>query len=74
VPVAAQLSEQLLRSHGVVFTSESGMPYVAVVNLGLGHATSGTNGMGGVDAQNRLQYTTPVRANFFLPRTHFTAR
>jgi hypothetical protein len=42
IPVSAQLSTLYRNTFGVSFTS--GSPYVAVVNLGFGHATSGTPG------------------------------
>jgi hypothetical protein len=45
IPPSAQLSDTFLFTHGVRFSS--GSPYVAVVDLGVGHATSGTNGIGG---------------------------
>lgn len=48
VPSATRLSTALLDSYGVVLSSESVNPYVAVVNLGVGHAPSGHNGIGGV--------------------------
>ena len=48
IPAADTLSDQLLHTDGVEFRSGSGVPYIAVVTLGLGHATSGTNGIGGM--------------------------
>ena len=66
VPASSQLSNQLLLSQGLSFRSES-TPYVAVVNLGVGHATSGTNGIGGVNASGQLSYSTPIRVEFVLP-------
>jgi hypothetical protein len=66
VPAASQLSSQLLFSRGLNFSSES-TPYVAVVALGSGHATSGINGIGGVDSSGLLSYATPMRIDFFLP-------
>jgi hypothetical protein len=66
IPVSARLSTQLLESYGVSFTSTD--PYVAVVNLGIGHATSGVNGIGG-SRDNKLAYyrTDPVTISFFNP-------
>ena len=55
VPVEARLSDQL-RSQGVSFSSTAG--YVALVNLGGGHATSGVNGIGGVNAAGALKYNS----------------
>src|SRR5688500_5065468 len=53
VPASAQLRDQYLLSHGVRFGSQS-TPYVAVVALGSGHATSGINGIGGVNVGGLL--------------------
>jgi len=72
VPTSAQLSDQLLTTHGVRFSSESTQPYVAVVSLGAGHATSGTNGIGGVDDGNLLSYFNGIRIQFFLPASPTT--
>ena len=65
IPPEARLSDQMLAVHGVLFSS--GAPYVAVVNLGLGHATSGVNGMGGSTPEGILTYasTNPVVFRFF---------
>lgn len=64
VPASARLSDQLL-GLGVRFSSSA--DYVAVLNLGSGHATSGTNGIGGVNSNGQLSYGSPVRVSFFLP-------
>jgi hypothetical protein len=71
VPEASRLSSQLLDSHGVKFSSASA-PYVAVVALGEGHATSGTNGIGGVASDGSLSYAEPIRVEFFLPHDSTT--
>lgn len=65
VPVAAQVSTQFLATDGVLF--ESGSPFIAAVNLGVNHATSGSKGIGGVAAAGTLSYSTPIDAAFFLP-------
>jgi hypothetical protein len=67
IPNAAQLSTQYLTTYGVSFTS--GSAYVAVVNLGVGHATSGTNGIGGSTPEGILTYAQqyPITATFFDP-------
>lgn len=66
VPAAARLADHYLASHGVRFTS-AGQPFVAVVTLGVGHATSGTLGVGGVTALGRLAYDAPFFVDFFHP-------
>ena len=65
VPSDARLSSQLQLSRGVSFSSIAG--YVALVNLGIGHATSGLNGIGGVNAANNLNYNSPVIITFTVP-------
>lgn len=65
IPTNARLSTQLQTSHGVTFSSVAG--YVAVVRLGTGHATSGANGIGGVNAANVLKYNSPVVITFTVP-------
>jgi len=50
-----------------LFSSDSGSPFVAVVALGANHATSGINGIGGVDSSGLLSYGTAFRIEFFLP-------
>ncbi len=73
VPLSAHLGTGLLSTMGVSFRCESGIPYVAVVNLGAGHATTGINGIGAVDAANNLSYGTPFLMEFFLPLSPGTA-
>jgi hypothetical protein len=65
VPLESRLSNQLQLSQGVSFSSTVG--YVALVNLGLGHATSGVTGIGGVNAADALRYNSPVVITFTLP-------
>ena len=65
IPPSARLSDTYLYTHGVRFSS--GSPYVAVVDLGDGHATSGTNGIGGSTPNGVLTYDAqfPIVARFF---------
>ena len=62
---SSRLSTRLQLSDGVAFSSEA--DYVALVNLGTGHATSGVAGIGGVTAQNVLKYHSPVIITFTMP-------
>ncbi|HEU0009438.1 MAG TPA: PEP-CTERM sorting domain-containing protein [Verrucomicrobiae bacterium] len=73
VPAASQLSDQFLSTLGVSFSS--GSPYVAVVNLGLFHATSGINAIGGSTPGGLLTYdgAFPIVATFFDPNHPATA-
>jgi hypothetical protein len=67
VPPEARLSDQYLATYGVRFSSVT--DYVAVIDLGGGHATSGTNGIGGVLADDILDYSqaAPITFSFFDP-------
>jgi len=68
IPAASRLSNQLLATNGVLFSS--GSPYVAILNLGIGHATSGTNGIGGSTVDGNLTYSTasPITISFWDPQ------
>jgi hypothetical protein len=65
VPTTARLSTQLQTASGVTLSSDA--PYIAVVLLGVGHATSGNNGVGGVTTSNTLAYSSPIIATFNVP-------
>jgi len=64
IPGSSQLHNQL-SSLDVLFTS--GSSYVAVVNLGSAHATSGVNGIGGSTSGGDLTYNQnfPITVSFF---------
>src|SRR5436190_3511600 len=62
VPASARLSDQFLAEHGILFASDSGSPYVAVVSLG-----GGNNAIGSVDANGLLAYDAGFHVDFFLP-------
>jgi hypothetical protein len=55
---AAQLSNQLA-NQGVIFSTGLGADYVAVVPLGVGHATSGPNGISMAATDNTVTYNAP---------------
>lgn len=66
IPTSARISNQYLGTDGVIFSS--GNDFIAAVNLGIGHATSGSVGIGGSDGANGLTYAGEFfRANFFDP-------
>ena len=67
IPTAARLYDQLLATHGVVFSS--GSAFVGVVDLGPGGTPSGTHGIGGSTAGGLLTYSSAplFRVEFFLP-------
>lgn len=65
VAAAGRLSDQLQPTYGVAFKSEE-KPYVALVKLGAGHATSGVNGIGSVNAADAMAYGT-MTITFTVP-------
>jgi hypothetical protein len=67
VPSQARISNQFLETSGVSFSSDSsGNSGVALVNLGFGHAVSGSNGIGAIK-NGILSYSDPIFASFFMP-------
>ncbi len=64
---ASRLSDQLRSTLGISFSS--GAPYVGVLALGLGHATSGVNGISGSNSNNQVDYTAfnPIDFRFWDP-------
>ncbi len=72
VPTTSRLTDQLLPTYGVLFSSDAG--YVAIVNLGTAdaeigftHTPSGIMGIGGADSNNKLSYASPITISFFEP-------
>jgi hypothetical protein len=64
IPEYAQLGDQLAETHGVIFSTVGGSPYVVVAKLGLNHAASGTNAIGGANNAGRISYPSGVRIKF----------
>ena len=67
IPLEARLSNQYLTAFGVRFSSGAG--YAAVVDLGAGHAGSGTVGIGGSSDGATLTYNGafPITLTFVDP-------
>ncbi len=65
VAAGSRLSNQLQAGYGVSFRSVD-KPYVALVRLGSGHATSGLNGIGSVSASDTMAYST-MTITFSMP-------
>ena len=68
VPVVSRLSNQMVATSGVSFSSGGG--YVAVVNHAPGCVTctpTPPNVIGGTTSGNALSYSTPITAAFFNP-------
>jgi hypothetical protein len=68
VAADAQLTNQY-QSLGVLFSTVGGAPYAALIALGVGHAVSGTNGIGAVNAGGGLSYGTALDITFVMPGT-----
>jgi hypothetical protein len=58
IPAYAQLSTQLA-NQGVIFSTGLGADYVGVIALGIGHATSGANGIGMATKDNTIAFSSP---------------
>jgi hypothetical protein len=58
IAAQARLSDQLA-NRGVIFSTGKGTDYVAVVPLGEGHATSGTNGISMASTDEEVTYSVP---------------
>lgn len=67
VPPNLQLRDQYLGTFGLRFTS--GSSFVSVIRLGVGHAYSGVNGIGGSDTNGFTNYSKahPIVVEFFVP-------
>lgn len=63
IAAASRLSEQLLASHGVRFSSSGG--FAGLVDLGANHASSGRIGVVGSTADGRVSYNEALRVEFF---------
>jgi hypothetical protein len=67
-PASARLNNQLLSTFGVLFRTEIPNPdYIALINLGVGHATSGSIGIGSVNVADQNKYELPMLISFFDP-------
>lgn len=66
VPAEARFDGELQNDFGLTFGST--LNWVAVVDLGPGHATSGNNGIAGVNADNVVDYGAPIQVIFTYPR------
>jgi hypothetical protein len=64
VPLQNRLSDQMQFERGVRFSASDGA--VAIVNLGPGHASSGTNGIGGLEGGS-LNYAVALEIIFTMP-------
>lgn len=72
VAANAQVTNQFANL-GIVLTTAGGAPYAALVDLGSGHAVSGTNGIGAVDASGNLDYALDIDIFLVVPGTNTPA-
>jgi len=68
VSANADLTNQF-ENLGAIFTTVGGSPYAALLNLGSGHAVSGTNGIGTVNTSGNLDYTLDLDIFLVVPGT-----
>jgi hypothetical protein len=68
VDADAQLTNQF-ENLGAVFSTFGGAPYAALIDLGVGHAVSGANGIGAVSASGNLDYAADLDIFLVVPGT-----
>jgi hypothetical protein len=68
VSANAELTNQF-ENLGAIFTTVGGSPFAALIDLGAGHAVSGTNGIGTVDTNGNLDYTLDLDIFLVVPGT-----
>jgi len=68
VSANAELTNQF-ENLGAIFTTVGGSPFAALIDLGTGHAVSGTNGIGTVDKNGNLDYTLDLDIFLVVPGT-----
>jgi hypothetical protein len=68
VDASAQLTNQF-ESLGAIFSTFGGAPYAALVDLGVGHAVSGANGIGAVNSAGDLEYKLDIDIFLVVPGT-----
>lgn len=68
VSADAELTNQF-EDLGAIFSTVGGSPFAALVDLGSGHAVSGTNGIGAVDSSGDLDYALDTDIFLVLPGT-----
>ena len=66
IPPNSRLSDDYLETYGVRFRSENN-DYVAVVNMGWGHAVSGANAIAAASSDNLVDYSESILISFFDP-------
>ncbi len=68
VSASADITNQFANL-GIVLTTAGGAPYAALIDLGTGHAVSGTNGIGPVDINGSLNYNLDLDIFLVVPGT-----
>lgn len=68
VASSAQITNQF-ENLGIILTTANGANYAALVDLGAGHAVSGTNGIGAVSSAGDLEYRDDIDIFLVVPGT-----
>lgn len=68
VSTSAEITNQF-DNLGVVLSTYEGAPYAALIDLGAGHAPSGTNGIGAVNSAGNLDYADDIDIFLVVPGT-----
>jgi hypothetical protein len=72
VDADAQVTNQFANL-GVTLSTVGGAPYAALIDLGVGHAPSGTNGIGAVNSAGNLDYAADLDIFLVVPGTNTPA-
>jgi hypothetical protein len=68
VDADAQITNQF-ENLGAIITTLGGAPYAALIDLGVGHAVSGANGIGAVNSNGDLDYALATDIFLVVPGT-----
>ena len=69
VDATARITNQFENLGILLSTASPGAPYAVLINLGAGHAVSGTNGIGAANSSNLVDYTKDIDIFLVVPGT-----
>lgn len=68
VSASSEVTDQF-ESLGAIFSTSGGASFAALIDLGSGHAVSGTNGIGSVNTSDNVDYTKDLDIFLVVPGT-----
>ena len=69
VSTTAEITNQFENLGILLSTASGGAPYAVLINLGVGHAVSGANGIGAANSSNLVDYTKDIDIFLVVPGT-----